>query len=209
MKFLGLILILFSMNTLSQANSMGGGMGSGGGSGIVCFRTKEAAEFVRRNGGIVPDGLINQIGALQVLDLQLAFMTNRNLFLAQPGQSVNDYFSILLLRLKQSYPDIYASLELGALQRNVLYRLNPLSRVLDENDVGTEDSDYCTLTNFAVQYSSVRGPVIHIDNRLYSHPQHSTSSKAILLLHESIYSVLRKRGQTNSREVRDIIMDIL
>lgn len=199
------------------SSSYAGNESGGGGSGIVCFKSSEAANEVRANGGIVPDKLINQIGALQSLDLQLAFMrknfdgTSREVFLAKKGQSFNDYFNELLLRLDQSYPELSNAMkpEMGFMQRNIFFRVNPLDRVIDENDVGTEDSDFCTLTNFAVQYRGLRGAVIHLDDRLYSHPKHSTSSKAILLLHEYIYSVLRKSGATDSREVRSIIHDIL
>lgn len=175
------------------------------------------AKEVRENGGVVPDKLISKIGSLQSLDLQIAYMrkdingNSRKLFLAKEGQTVSEYLEQLMLRLEQSYPELSQTinLEMGALQQNVYFRLNPLYRIHDENDVGTEESDYCTLTNFAIQYTSVRGTIIHIDERLYSHPKHSVSSKAILLLHEYIYSALRKNGVSDSREVRDIISDIL
>jgi hypothetical protein len=208
----GLVLTLFLVPI-----SYAGNESSGGGSGIVCFTSIEAAKEVRENGGVVPDKLISKIGSLQSLDLQIAYMRkdingkSRNLFLAKEGQTVSDYLEQLMLRLEQSYPELSQAInvEMGALQQNVYFRLNPLYRIHDENDVGTEESDYCTLTNFAIQYTSGRGTIIHIDERLYSHPKHSVSSKALLLLHEYIYSALRKNGVTDSREVRDIISDIL
>jgi len=215
MQYLSLLVIFVSMNVFSQADK--GGMGSGGGSGIICFSSKESADFVRSNGGIVPDHLISSIRAIQSLDLQIAFMRKGlsgekpKLLLAQPGQSLEDYLEVLLIRLNERYIKIGASVReaLPYLEKNIYYRINPIKRILDEDDVGSEESDYCTLTNLAAQYQTDFETHIHLDERLFMHPTHNISSKGILLLHEFIYSVLRKDRANNSRQVRSIIQNIL
>lgn len=217
MKVFILFLVVFSANSYAQRASSGGGMGSGGGSGVVCFSSIEVTNIVKKSGGVVADKYIKDIQALQSLDLQLAFMKkgvdgkSPNLYLAKKDQTVKSYLDELLLRLNHRRPELFHAikLKLENLEENIYYRINPLLRVLDENDVGSEDSDYCTLTTFATQYEVDGETIIHLDERIFLHPKHSVSSKGVLLLHEYIYSVLRTEGDTDSRRVRKIVQDVL
>jgi hypothetical protein len=61
----------------------------------------------------------------------------------------------------------------------------------------------------AIQQNTGDFWLLHIDNRLFSHPKHSELSRAVLLLHEITYAVARDRGQTESASTRIVIGEMI
>jgi hypothetical protein len=209
---IAVLFTFFSHRALAE-----GGMASGGGKGIVCFNNQQDLLTLRENDSVVKDEQIKNIGALQTLDLQVSFMggtitgTTPSLDLALSDESLKQYLNRLISKLSLLYPEIGKEINLNreTLEESIYWRINPLRPAFDENDVTDHYSEVCGLTTFALQYTIDDKVFIHIDKRLFFHPKHSVSSQAILLLHEFIYSILRKDGLNNSRPVRHIIHELL
>jgi hypothetical protein len=65
------------------------------------------------------------------------------------------------------------------------------------------------LATMAIQQNTGDFWLLHIDNRLFSHPKHSELSRAVLLLHEITYAVARDRGQTESASTRIVVGEMI
>jgi hypothetical protein len=116
-------------------------------------------------------------------------------------------------------------------------RRDGLNRIQDEQDWGYIDRANCVIATMAAQrregdygylmnrYDLTSGVApsvlqnttperglhfLDIDGRLFMHPKHSELSKAVLLLHESLYSVVRDdKGHQTSRNTREFVKAVI
>ncbi|MGZ3688975.1 MAG: hypothetical protein ACXVBW_11775, partial [Bdellovibrionota bacterium] len=88
---------------------------------------------------------------------------------------------------------------------NIVMQPHGLLRISDANEVGYIDSQNCVVATMAAQFNSGGDYFLNIDERLFNHPKHSALSKAVLLLHEYLYSQARIAGQGDSRNTRILV----
>jgi hypothetical protein len=67
----------------------------------------------------------------------------------------------------------------------------------------------CAVVTLALQYVETQQQVLEIDSRLWNHPKQSPLSRAVLLLHESLYRVARASGQTDSSRTRILVGNLI
>ena len=67
----------------------------------------------------------------------------------------------------------------------------------------------CALTTLAVQFKEEESYFLNIDPRLFFHEKMNVQGRAVLLRHEYIYLLTRKKGSTNSRSSRLAIAALL
>ena len=72
MKIVNLILLLTitALSSVSTANV--GGWSSGGGTGVVCFKSEATASAVREKSGLITDEMLGEIDSIEVLDVHEA-----------------------------------------------------------------------------------------------------------------------------------------
>jgi hypothetical protein len=215
MKAVFFILITLSANIGFAAI---GGMDSGGGLGLVCFKSPSVAKNVKTNNGYVSDGELSDIDFIQTLDLYEASLKRGleqkkpKLIISAEGESFENFLERILSHVEHSFPALGENLKESQrdfLGNNTYWQEIGLLPMADSNSVGNYNTPLCTLTTLAVQFKEEESYYLNIDPRLFFHEKMSVESKAVLLLHEYMYLVARKKGRTNSRSTRLAISSLL
>ncbi len=207
MKNYLLMLGLLSFSSFTYAE---GGMASGGGKGLVCFKNEQTASAVKLNKRYVRDKDLANITKIEMLDLHYAKAPqglNRRISKIIAG---NDFVSLIdkmINRVELTIPVLGKELRKSEklFDNNIIFRSSAIEMASDENDIAINESDLCVLTTLAKQYKDDGRYFIHIDERLFFHPVHSDVSKATLLFHEYLYALARSKGEVDSRGVREIV----
>lgn len=190
---------------------------SGGGGSIVCFQRPETLAKVRAQGGELRDEDISQISEIEAYDLFQARLPRgmdssaTAIFPMQPGERNEAYVERLARRFDSTVPAISDLIRAGekAMREGQTVRApNGVAQLNDAAAVIGIDKSRCALVTTAHQYSDGHHLTVAFDDRLMKHPRNSPLSRAILVLHEAIYSIGRMRGHTTSRPTRDLISTI-
>lgn len=207
-----LFFVMFSSEILA------GGMDSGGGLGLVCFKSASVAKVVQENNGYIGDEQLADIASLQTLDLYEALL-KRGLEQRQPkvmapqkGEEFESFLETVLSHIEQSFPKLGENIRNSQSDfsgNHVYWQEIGLISIFDSNSVGNYNTQFCSLTTLAIQFKEEESHYLNIDPRLFFHEKMSVQSRAVLLLHEYIYLLTRKRGSTNSRSTRLAIASLL
>jgi hypothetical protein len=166
--------------------------------------------------------------------------TQPSIIQPDPGANPMAYVEKIAKRFDAYLPAISQVLRRGKNNfpmSRISLRRDGLNRIQDEQDWAYIDRANCVIATMAAQrregdysYSMNRynlkvGDVpsvlqnstperglhfLDIDGRLFMHPKHSELSKAVLLLHESLYSVVRDdKGHQTSRNTREFVKAII
>lgn len=196
---------------------------SGGGNALVCFKTAKAVNEIKNNGGYISDEFLSQINFIETFDLYEAkkprgfkesFESIENKLIPIIDQeSVSDYAKRIIGRLKIHYPETHdkfmAELNMISGLRTIMTE-DRIDQVYDINPGDYVDKPNCLYATLAAQSNSSRMTSVYIDKKLFNHPLHSRQSKGVLMIHEAIYSLLRKEfDHKESRVARFIVSALL
>lgn len=193
----------------------------GGGNAIVCFSDAAVARRIDRSPkGEIPDADIGKIVSVEAFDLNVARLPRGlegkapRLFPLPAGAAISDFPELLARRFDPYVPGLSRLLRRGRANippERVTLRSAALERIRDENDPAIVDGGRCVVATMAAQERRGGLVFLEIDRRLFEHPRHSALSKAVLFLHETLYSLVRdgERPQKDSSNVRRLISRIL
>jgi hypothetical protein len=208
----------FILTSALTSRAYAGGWGSGGGNARVCFKTPDSAQKVIDQKGEITDDLLDQITSIETLDLYEAELprglSGKKIPIAQmrEGESYLDYFDRIVARAVSTVPELGRAIRDNRALFNdntVILHDSSLKRVYDEATVASTSDKRCVLATMAVQQNTNGYWLLHIDRRLFFHPNHSELSRAALLLHEATYAVARGLGQTDSANTRLVVGDLI
>lgn len=194
-----------------------GGDSTGGGNARVCFQNESQANKAFENGNEITDDLISSIESIEVLDLYLAKLPKGESGLLPRLDSiggeerVSDYLSRIINRVVVVLPE-FSMIQVSRdhfKNENTIHYQSSLKRLHDESGVVRTENNKCVLATMAIQENRNGTHYLHIDDRLYMHPNHSNWSKAVLLLHEYVYQWARDLGQTDSRNTQLFVESII
>ena len=225
---LGLLAAVLIPAIVTSATSYAaGGANGGGGNAVVCFNDPSVPLEIRDpknpDRGRILDRQLNSIVSIEAYDLFEAKMprglnsTPADLVQMPDGLGIRDFSELISKRFDQYVPGVAKVIRQGAdhfPDEQIVLRANSLFRIFDENDVGDIDTKNCVIATMAAQYKSGNNYFLYIDSRLFNHPRHSAYSKAVLFLHEALYSTVRYEsekwpGQPNSRKTRNLIRSLI
>lgn len=198
-----------------------GEWGSGGGNGIVCFQKVSVnddlsliVKEIENNENIIPDKYLGNIKSIELFDLfeakkRRGFNSKLpEIVEIQTSEKYSDYFERLMKRFEdhsQQAPLILGQAFTIVPESNFIFSD---TAIRFQNDIGevTLPSNNCLLTTIAAQVNYNNFYQVHIDNRLFDHPNHSKQSRATLILHEYIYAYGRAmRGHKESAQTRELV----
>ncbi|MGE3263078.1 MAG: hypothetical protein AB7K68_14955 [Bacteriovoracia bacterium] len=222
MKLKKSILLLSLILFATAGSAFAGSWSSGGGSAVVCFNDPNIVARVKARSGMVMAEELNDIESIEMLDLfewkrPRGMEGTPNLPLAEPmpGEKYTSFVKRITDRAYNTIGSHSSSLEGGI--GNYLYTYQSIfTHIIGRNiewtgtslvhlgDEGTpiRFGGNCTLVPLAVQEGEGFDLRLFIDDRLFFHPKHSEQSKAALFIHEFLYAMGRKLGQTDSSRTR-------
>lgn len=206
----------------TAGSAFAGSWSSGGGSAVVCFRDAAIAKKVQSDGGLVTNEELSAIESIEMLDLfewkrprGMDGSPNLPLALPQPGEKYPAFVKRIADRAYNTigsnssgfeggignYLATYQSLFTHIIARNIEWTGTSLVHLGDEG-TPMRFGGNCTLVPLAVQEGAGYDLRLFIDDRLFLHPKHSEQSRAALFIHEFLYAMGRKNGQTDSSRTR-------
>ena len=218
--------ILISLISLSTWAASEGAVDGGGGNAVVCFRDPEIPKQIRDKTsptyGEILESYFDKIKSIETYDLYIARMASgidsTPTVLIEPtsNASLRAYPEKIAKRFEAYIPSLARMIRAGAANfpnSQITVRDSGLVRVHDENDQDAYlDRVNCVVATMAVQRLIGGQFFMQIDGRLFNHPQHSSLSKAVLFLHEAIYSTVRWRKESphySSRNTRLLIRRLI
>lgn len=225
MKFF-ICLLSFSVMSMAAILDMARGeWGSGGGNGIVCFQAVQNNESVdsivneiKNNDNLIPDKYIKNIKSIELFDLYEA-KKKRGFNSSQPiihEIKESENFEEYLIRMSNrfsNYNDYLPALVQDAFQilpqSSFVFHNGPIKF---QDDIGEVilPSSHCLFSTIAAQVNYNGFFQVHIDERLFNHPNHSRQSQVSLYIHELVYAFGRKNfnheGASQTRELVRILI---
>lgn len=194
---------------------------SGGGNALVCFNSAQAVKEIHANGSYISDKYLKDINFIETFDLYEAKKkrgfsetdSSTNLIEIKSNESIAAYAKRVINRIKPHYPEFHSLLEREynqvASQRSIQTD-DRIDQVFDINPDTFVDKPNCLFATLAAQINEKDMTTIYIDNKLFNHPRHSRESKGALLIHEAVYSLLRKEWKhSDSRSTRFVVAALL
>ena len=206
---------------------------SGGGNAVVCFDDNAIPREIRRkdaNGNIIDGSLLDKyiphVTSVEILDLYEARLRkgfnkkdSKKLIEPHADEDIRDYAKRIIARTQDYLPSLYQELmktynELDPREATELpYGMEPVN---DYNMIGRINSEYCVIATLVLQadVESKKKTYLYYDARLWDWAQiskekiqtpHSQWSKDVAYLHEIVYRAARIRGQTDSRNTRELV----
>lgn len=203
--------VLYLLMMTFSANVLAGGMDSGGGLGLVCFKSVAVAKSVKDNNGYIDNDQLADISFLQTLDLYEALLKKGmdqrvpKIMEPKPDDDFGSFLETALFGIEKSFPKLGESIRSAQSDfsgNNVYWQEIGLISISDSNGVANYNTKLCSLTTLALQFKEEDSHYLNIDPRLFFHEKMSVQSQSVLLLHEYIYLLTRKKGSTNSRSTR-------
>jgi hypothetical protein len=227
MRYLLFITLCLSItNAYALLNYSRGEWGSGGGNAIVCFNpgsidsgdsTINIISEIRKNNNQIKNEYLKYISSIEMFDLYDA-KKSRGLNQGQTKiieilstESEFDYIDKIGKLYKQDLPYIeklIAKTKLILDEGSFYLAPNPIKHQDDIGTVTLPGKD-CTIITMAAQVNYGNYYEVHIDERLYNHPTHSKLSKAVLILHELLYSYDRKENKAKDSGATRSLVKIL
>lgn len=205
-----LTLATFSVTAQTRSVRAQGGSDGGGGNARVCFDSEQLAKSIRDDDRIIPDSALAHIKSIEVLDLfEAKQITPRGPIVAPAaGSNPFQYVDQIAERLRLNAPIVTGVLEerrKSVSERRFFFSDFPLKRIFDTAELHEYELGACIVTTMAARSFEGNNIAIRVDNRLFSHPKHSETSKGVLVLHEMIYSLDNARAQGDSRNTRVLV----
>lgn len=204
-------IFISSLFLLATQIVFAGGMDSGGGQGYVCFDSKTVATHAKKNQGNLDDDDIVHISLLVTLDLYEAKLLRGNpprevkIVEKNADENYEQYLERIINRIAAKFPELANQITKISSEfsgDHIIWSPIGLTEVSDGNSVLAYDTDFCTLTTLAIQFKEEDAQYLNLDPRLFNHTKMSEESKAVLMLHEYLYAIARKKGRTSSRSTR-------
>jgi len=211
-RFSVLAIAVLSFSLSAHAGNEGGH----GGNSVVCFRTEEIANQVKKNGENIIDDYLDDITFIEVLDLYEAKKPQGEPAKQPELVEMAPDWQITYSegRIKRYIDTIYNRFyyNVYALARYIEHgeqtfidsriRRKKLFKVDDINPVGPlDDEKKCVYATIAKQV----GNFLYLDPRLYDHKLHSEWSKAVLRLHEYVRLQSLYVGQEDALKTRQLV----
>lgn len=207
-----LITILITLGLVAPAF---GGKERGGGTAIVCFNTKEQADGVKANEGVVPDELINEITSIEMLDLyetKLGYGVPKKVYPIIPiknDETELDYVEKIKTHWYFVAPKIGEMIaKVQKMYAGDRTRDRKLFPAKDVDPISPPPSNKCVYATLAWQDMEY----LYLDSRLVDHPKHSKLSRGVMWLHEyaRYYGLQHDRnsqdkGENSARATRETV----
>ncbi len=210
------IFCIFSVNAHCEEVGDGTISGGGGGNGVVCFDSTSIVDQIHANGGYIDNAMLPNIVSIESYDLfearqprGMAGELVPQIIEPAEGERFLVYISRVMSRVNWTIPRLVGHAN-DALRRldsnNIIRQPFGLEPVNDVNTVGLLDSGRCVLATLASHFFEGEKTYLHVDQRLFDHPRHGRTSRAVLILHEVLYMVARRQfHHADSRNTRILI----
>jgi hypothetical protein len=198
-----------------------GGWSSGGGNAIVCFQddiAETAIKEIKLAKGIIPNRLLSSQTAIESIEMYDLFESKLprgldpnnkiKIIQIQDDQDLIRYSHGLMIRFAKMVPIVSRVIGKGLSQlpeANMRFHQGAVKQQNDIGEINHINDKKCIISTIAIQRNWNNFFELHIDARLFNHPKHSRLSKAVLLLHEFIYSTGRKKGHLDSSQTRKLV----
>ena len=197
-----------------------GGWSSGGGNVIVCFNKNirnviTNSEDLKDKHASISSEHLNDITSVEMFDLYTSKLP-RGLEMEVPSilplkdtESIESYSKKVSKRFRNYFvvPSKVINFGINDIKNhNIRFHRSSVLQHKDMENIGTALDNNCMFTTIAVQRDFNGQSELHIDQRLFNHFTHSRLSKAVLLLHEYVYSFARNKGnQVTSYSTRKLV----
>jgi hypothetical protein len=199
--FFGLLSI--SSTVFAKSEGDGGAIAGGGGNARVCFDNWSIPSRIReeksKGNGWIGDSDISHITSVEILDLYEAHQPIgeigseplvKKLIEAHDSETIKEYTERLLSRFSVLVPALQVRLDWAKLNMKTQKLFpNGLAPIDDVGPGETVNSANCVRMTIIGQYTNGSEEFIGYDPRIFNLPNniHSTTSKALALIHEYIY----------------------
>lgn|GEM_PF-2622510 len=202
----------------ASAEKEGGGWSSGGGNGVVCFSSPQTADSIRKNGGIIPDSALKEITSIEAYDLYEARAPRG--FEARPAQIIQTfrnespraYVERMAIRMEPNVPWIADLIRQGSevfSDARIIVHPSAIGQKMDMANIDELTDPKCVISTLATQTTQGNKSYLHLDGRLMKHSAQSPLSKSVLFLHEVLYRHAILVGQTDSRNTRHMVAEVI
>ncbi len=188
------------------------GFGAHGGNSVVCFDDPSIPKAIRAGTGEILDQYIPHVTSVETFDLYearkcqgLGCSVTPQLISVNNGEAPFEYVERIATRFDGALAvaaEIIRNSAKRFPQDHIFMENHGLKKVDDTNEVSLIDSVNCVLGTVATQIDSGPDTYLYVDSRLYNHPKHTPFSKAVLILHETVYYRDRQHGVKDSRDTR-------
>lgn len=215
--------IIFPLsNAYTSDREREGGMHGGGGNSVVCFthwNEKPAVDIANKvkARGYILDSELRNISRIETFDLWEAReeITREDgskfypeIIQIEENETWKDYVEKIAGRFQTWRPSVSKQL-LKAMDnfetKNISFKETPLKNFDDTDRPSEIAKETCALVTVAKQDKTGTQRILQFDNRLMTHEANKPLSRAVLRLHEIIYSVAREHGHTNSKDTRILV----
>ena len=204
--------IALTASTLAQAGSSH----RGGGNAVVCFNKASTVQEIRNPKDLSLKDLIldNHLPDIKsIITYDLVGM-KYPLIPILNGETPKEYFLRLVKRFEQSFPTLAGLMNQGAEafpEEMIIRDTQPISRIDDERSVGPgRDYKTCLYATMAVQDDVGAMSRLTLDTRLVEKSEvHPIASQYALYVHEFLYKMMRRFGDTDSLRTQILVQMFL